>query len=400
MQTSGPQSNAVVPRFDAIDIIRGLSILSVILLHVRIFLSLSGMPVGNTLPRWLWVLLFRNGNGVPAFFAVSGFLITLTSIRRFGSLQGMRFAVFYRIRFARIAPPLVFLLFVLSILHLAHAPQFRISSKVCGLPHALLAALTFHLNWLEALHGWLPPCWTVLWSLSVEEMFYFLFPLLCAALLVRTWGMPAFVLTLCVFVLLGPFARTVFTTNPLWAEESYLSGMDGIAIGCLCAMLTDRCSRIVRLANSPWPILCQIAGAILMIFIEAWEWPKVILGAPVKHALGRSGTDITVLIAGVCLVMFGSVLRPARGRLWTAPIRWLGQHSYEIYLTHEFVVIGVSMLLLKLRRGPMALWVCLVLAGAALLGYLVARFLSEPANRALRGAPLPQQLLPQSDQRT
>jgi peptidoglycan/LPS O-acetylase OafA/YrhL len=231
-------------------------------------------------------------------------------------------------------------------------------------------------------------------------MFYLFFPLLCATLLVRIWGMPALVLTLCAFVLLGPFARTVFATNPLWAEESYLSGMDGIAMGCLCALLTDRFSRNVRLVNSPWPILCQVAGGFLMIFIEAWQWPKIILGVPIKHALGHSGTDITVLTAGVCLVMFGSVLRPTRGRRWTAPIRWFGRHSYEIYLTHEFVVIGVSLLLLKLCRGPMALWVCVVLAGTALLGYLVARFLAEPANRALRGAPPPSRLPPQSDQRT
>ena len=36
---------------------------------------------------WLYYLLFRNrGNGVTVFFAISGFLITRTSIRRFGSL--------------------------------------------------------------------------------------------------------------------------------------------------------------------------------------------------------------------------------------------------------------------------------------------------------------------------
>jgi peptidoglycan/LPS O-acetylase OafA/YrhL len=390
----------VVPRFDGIDVIRGLSILSVILLHVKIFLWLSGVTVDSGLPRWLSVLLFSNGNGVPAFFAVSGFLITLTSIRRFGSLSRMRPTVFYRIRFARIAPPLFFLLSILSLLHLTHTPGFHISPAVCSLPRALFAAVTFHLNWLEAAHGWLPACWTVLWSLSVEETFYLFFPLLCAFFLLRFNGLWFFVLILCGFVLVGPFARVVFTTNPIWADESYLSGMDGIALGCLCAMLTDRCSRNVRLVNSRWPLLCQVVGACWMLFIVAWQWPKTILGWHVKHDLARSGTDITVLIAGACLVMFGTVLRPARGSLWTAPIRWFGRHSYEIYLTHEFVVIGISLLFLKLHRGSMALWVCLILAAAALVGFLVTHFISEPGNRAFRGAPLPSQLRSQSDQRT
>jgi peptidoglycan/LPS O-acetylase OafA/YrhL len=112
--------------------------------------------------------LLRNGdNGVTVFFAVSGFLITLTSMRRFGSLGQMQPAKFYRIRFARIAPLLLLLLAVLSLLHLGHVQGFQIPEKVTTLPRALFAALTFHLNWLEAVHGYLPRNSDVLWSLSV-----------------------------------------------------------------------------------------------------------------------------------------------------------------------------------------------------------------------------------------
>ena len=85
---------------------------------------------------------------------------------------------FYRIRFARIAPLLLLLLAVLSLLHLGNVQGFRIPAKTTTLPRALFAALTYHLNWLEALHGYLPGNWDVLWSLSVEEMFYLFFPLM------------------------------------------------------------------------------------------------------------------------------------------------------------------------------------------------------------------------------
>jgi peptidoglycan/LPS O-acetylase OafA/YrhL len=392
MQSPARETKAAVPRFDGVDVLRGFSILSVILLHIRIFLSFQGVQIGAKLPKWLAYVLFSNGNGVPIFFAVSGFLITLTSIRRFGGLSRMRAAVFYRIRFARIAPPLLALLVLLSVLHFAHVRPFHIDRANTTLARALFAALTFHLNWLQAVHGWLPPSWSVLWSLSVEEMFYLFFPLLCVVLLRRAWGMRVFVFLLCGLFVLGPFARVVFTTNPIWSEESYLGGMDGIALGCLCAMLTDRCSRDVRMVRSRWPLILQGIGALLMIFIVEWKWPLTIFGWPVKRVLGHSGTDITVLAIGTCLVMFGSVLRQRRGGFWTAPIRWFGRHSYEIYLTHEFAVIGLSLLLVKVHRGPLVLWVCGILGLAAAQGLLVARLLSEPANRALRGAPLPSEL--------
>ena len=143
-----------------------------------------GSPVNQVMRGQLAHLLLRNGdNGVTVFFAVSGFLITLTSLRRFGSLGAMRPLMFYRIRFARIAPLLLVLLAVLSLLHLGHVEGFRIPAKTTTLPRALFAALTFHLNWLEAVHGYLPANWDVLWSLSVEEMFYLFFPLICVVLL-------------------------------------------------------------------------------------------------------------------------------------------------------------------------------------------------------------------------
>src|SRR5580698_3449693 len=238
----GQQSGT--PRFDGVDVLRGFSILSVVLLHSWIRMHFPGSPVYHQMRGRLAHLLLRNGdNGVTVFFAVSGFLITFTSIKRFGSLGQMRPLKFYRIRFARIAPLLLLLLAVLSVLHLAHVEGFRIPAKTTTLPRALFAALTFHLNWLEAVHGYLPGNWDVLWSLSVEEMFYLFFPLICIVLLRLRLGMPLFVALLLVFVAMGPFARTVWTTNPIWQEKTYLGGMDGIALGCLCALITDRLLR-------------------------------------------------------------------------------------------------------------------------------------------------------------
>lgn len=336
--------------------------------------------------NWLFHIFFWNGdNGVTVFFSISGFLITLTSLRRFGSLANMRAAVFYRIRFARIAPLLLLLLAVLSVLHLVHAEGFRIQPSCATLPRALLAALTFHINWFEAVHGYLPANWDVMWSLSVEEMFYLFFPLACLALLRRRRGMSAFIVLLSLFVFMGPFARTVWTTNPIWKGTSYIGGMSGIALGCLTALLTERLQRTnpVRLYARAL-LIVQIAGGLLILLIVVrphWQWVRF---------LGRSGTDDTILSLGTCLVILASVLRGRAGRAWAAPIRWFGRHSYEVYLTHEFVVVWMTILYVRVRGSWPVLWIVAEIVLAAPLGALVARWFSEPMNRMLRGAAPPQ----------
>ncbi len=374
-------------RFDAVDTLRGFSILAVVLLHIRIRMQIAGFPIRQSLPHWLYYLLFNNGNnGVTVFFAISGFLITFTSLRRFGSLARMQPALFYRIRFARIAPLLLLLLAALSVLHLLHAEGFKISATTATLPRALFAALTFHLNWLEATRGYLPPNWDVLWSLSIEEMFYLFFPLLCFVLLRRRRGMKLFVALLLVFVIMGPFARTLWTTNQIWQEKSYLGGMDGIALGCLFALLTNRLlqpSEDWQTRRSKWLRACELIGVALMALIAIWprwHWMSYI---------GRSGLDGTLLSLGTCLVMVATVVRGRIGGRWTAPARWFGRRSYEVYLTHEFVVVWGTALYVKLRHGPLPLWFMAILLLSALLGAVVARYFSDPLNRRLRSGVRP-----------
>src|SRR3569833_2760267 len=253
-------------RLDGVDILRGLSILAVILLHIWIRMHIAKIPFDSQMPAWLAWLLFRNGNnGVTVFFAISGFLITTTSLRRFGSLAGMQPARFYRIRFARIMPSLLLVLAILSALHLARIDAFSINPTRASLPRALFAALTFHLNWLEAARGWLPPNWDVLWSLSIEEMYNLFFPLACVALLRRRRGMQLFIALPAIVIVLGPFQRAVWPGNYIRKEKAYLGGIDGISLGRLCALFTDRIRR-----KPIGPRLCWtagIAGSAMMFLI-------------------------------------------------------------------------------------------------------------------------------------
>ena len=167
-------------RIDGVDCLRALAILYVLLNHVNMRLLFAHVPYTAGLPHQLVTsLVWQGQQGVQIFFAVSGFLITSTTIKRWGTLSEVRPGAFYLIRFARIAPLLLMLLAVLSVLHGFHVKNFIVSPEVGGLGSALVAALTFRVGLLEATRGYLPGNWDILWSLSVEETFYFFFPLIC-----------------------------------------------------------------------------------------------------------------------------------------------------------------------------------------------------------------------------
>jgi peptidoglycan/LPS O-acetylase OafA/YrhL len=138
-----------------VDLLRGLAIFFVLMNHVNMRLRMAKVPYTHGLPDQLVSSLVWNGQqGVQIFFAVSGFLITTTALRRWGS--GIDILAFYRLRFARIAPLLLLLLVILSALDLAQVKNFVINPKVATLPRALAAALTFNVNVLEARQGYLP----------------------------------------------------------------------------------------------------------------------------------------------------------------------------------------------------------------------------------------------------
>jgi peptidoglycan/LPS O-acetylase OafA/YrhL len=377
-QKPAPRSvSAVAPhswaRLDGVDILRGLAIFFVLMNHVNMRLFLAKIPYTQGLPSQLVSSSVWSGQyGVQMFFAVSGFLITSTSIRRWNSLSRVSLRDFYALRFARIAPLLLLLLAVLCALHVAGLKDFVVSANTGGLGRALIAALTFHVNVLEAHRGYLPANWDVLWSLSVEEMFYLFFPPVCRLLGRGRW----LVALLLVFAVLGPFARTTLAHgNEVWQEYSYLGGMDAIALGCLTAIAISR-------AVIPRKVIWLLAGlgSALVLFIVGFSNQAEAWG------LAATGLDMTILAVGSCMVITAAAQTRWRSPRAIFPLIALGQRSYEIYLTHMFVVFALFGLFKA--AGQTLDMVPILFLGviliSAFLGVCVARFYSEPMNRLIR----------------
>src|SRR3990167_2780546 len=360
--------NQVSKRNDGIDLLRGICIISVILIHCRIHI-----PFDHTImPQWLYGLIFGSGYyGVIIFFVISGFLISSHCLQRWDGLQNIHTRSFYRMRFARIMPCLLLLLTVISVLDLLHVNGFIIQKTT--LLQSLFAALTFHINYLEAkiMHGYLPGNWDVLWSLSVEEVFYLFFPIMCILCRKPRYFITAMIL----FVLVSPFART-FSHPEMWRDYSYLSGMGGIAIGCLAALFSNQ----RRISKKLFVILLSI-GLFLFSLIFIFRHIAFELG------LTKMNMNVTILEIGVGLLLIAMQEwysnQNHRGATWLKPIRFFGRNSYELYLTHVFVILLAARIVFHSTVEIFAEY-AVILVLCAIVGQGVSAYFSEPMNKFLR----------------
>jgi peptidoglycan/LPS O-acetylase OafA/YrhL len=149
--------------------------------------------------------------------------------------------------------------------------------------------------------------------------------------------------------------------------------MDAIAMGCITALVLPR----LRL-NSRALLSLAAIGTAAMILILGFS-------ADVQ-ALQRSGLDMSVLAFGTCLVIIAAAHSRRRASSALRPLRWLGRRSYEVYLTHMFVVMGLWHLYVarKIPAAGVAVLFLAVILLSGFLGGIVAYYFSEPMNRYLR----------------
>lgn len=370
--TQSPSASPV--RNPGIDLLRGVSILLVILNHIGLRIRLVEGVLAGLLPsQFLNEINFNGYEAVFLFFVISGFLITSHTLARWGRLGSIDARAFYARRAARILPCLLALVAVLSLLHLGGVHDYVISEPGQSLPRAVISALGLHLNWYEGHTGYLPASWDVLWSLSIEEVFYLAFPLVCLVLR-KNWLL---VPSLCILAASLPVSLASIVGNPIWREKSYLPGMSAIAVGVLAALLAARLTPAHRFVPRAF-LVFGLAGVVAVLGFEQQLWPWL-----------RYGVILLLAASAACLIL-AFQWHTVRVRGWTIPatgwLRSLGRMSYEIYLTHMFVVLTVAELYKRFGGGPRwgLLWYPPALAGAWALGWLVARYFSEPAERMLR----------------
>jgi peptidoglycan/LPS O-acetylase OafA/YrhL len=364
-------------RVQSIDVLRGLAVILVVMHHIHLRFKFNHFDVTTLVPDAIGKVLFWSGYySVIAFFVMSGFLITSLSLRRWGTLDKISLPAFYRLRVARIVPCLLLLIAVLGVLHLAGFTDYFVNPDRASLGRVVVAALTFHINWLEGMRGYLPGSWDVLWSLSVEEVFYLGFPLLCLLLRRERWVL----LGVVALIIIGPINRTSLEGRDPWMDYAYLSCMDGIAFGCLAAWISARTQLSRSIVQAA--MFAGVAAIVLIIVLRTVTF---------NLGLTTLGLNVTILELGVALVLYAlanGVGNQALSR-GTGLIQLAGRSSYEIYLTHMFVVLGLMHPFKALfgetpHRAAFPIAYAIMLTVSIALGCAVSRWYSEPLNRKLR----------------
>lgn len=279
-------------RIPSLDGLRAVSLACVLLAH------LSG-----TRHFFRWDVLEIYGNfGVRIFFVISGFLITGLLLKERERTGTISLCDFYVRRSYRILPAAyVFMLAVIA----AHWHALSWSS--------ILSALTYSSNYLHDKN------WVLghLWSLSVEEQFYLLWPLtLLLFFRMRLWVVASLLFA-------GPPLRVVFWV--LWGyravEHPFPVVMDALAAGCALAMLQPQLQRRDRWLSSRWFLLVPAFTALLPLIRLASNRTYQVAG-------------LTALHVGIALSIQHAVRMRYRVLNW-GPVAWMGTLSYSFYLWQQ-----------------------------------------------------------------
>ena len=96
--------------------------------------------------------------------------------------------------------------------------------------------------------------------------------------------------------------------------------------------------------------------------------------------------SFTILAVGACFVIAASAASGWRAPRVFAPLLAMGRLSYEIYLTHMFVVMWLAALFVrsgKAMRGVPLLFVAVIVCATA-LGWVISKMYTEPMNLWIR----------------
>ncbi len=343
-------------RMPSLDGLRAVAILMVVVSH------LSGAPGFLTLAPVVANVL--GDTGVRVFFVLSGFLITSILLAEVEKSGRVHLGRFYVRRCFRIFPA-----FYLFLLALAVAASLGFIRLMAGdLPKAA-AYLIDYCPW-DSTSNFVRH----IWSLSVEEQFYLVWPIAIWALGIRRakWIAAA-------SILISPLWRIVvfhfFPVAALTLPRRFDCLTDVLATGCFLACVNQallNSEKYRNLLRSPY----------------AHVLPLIVLGAAAtdSHPHVYFALSDTVMNVGIALYMHRTLVFPPKF-LNARAMKQIGVMSYSIYLWQQYFCSSQS----GVERLPWYLAILLT-AAAASLSYFAVEIPLQRLGRRLTASSSPREL--------
>jgi peptidoglycan/LPS O-acetylase OafA/YrhL len=366
-----PLANAPHIRYrPGLDGLRAIAVIGVFVYHSRI----DWLPGGFL--------------GVDLFFVLSGYLITSLLLVEWEARNRIDLRRFWLRRARRLLPALVVVVLGTLVLSAIFARQ--------DLGHTrsdAVSSLLYYTNWhlILANHSYFvrtgnPSLLQHLWSLAVEEQFYVIWPLLLVPglVLIGRRRLPMLVIagiaasTALMWMLYNPYgdpSRVYFGTD----TRAFL-----LLMGILLALVWPAIERLRRAL--PLLELLGVAALVgtVLLFRQMQDF---------NPTLYRGGD----LAAAFCfVVLIAAVAHPSTGlgqALGVAPLRWVGERSYGIYLWHWPIIVLLAGVNARPGPGIVVAEAAIVLAAAALsyryveqpirTGSLQRRLAERPRRRRL-----------------
>ena len=334
----------------ALDGLRGVAILLVLVSHLMLFNDRTGSRLGDSLSA----LRGLGWAGVDLFFVLSGFLITGILYDTLGDPRYFR--SFYMRRFLRIFPLYYgFLFFMMLLAHLLHFAWG-------GRQFVLLAYLQNTGLWFPVT-DFHPGVWADLdhfWSLAVEEQFYLLWPLLVFLVRGRR-RLIALTLSLSIAALLLRIVLYLRGVSPLTIFMSTPCRMDTLLLGgCVALVVRGDSDWIPR----RWMVLLAFLSATTIVVYTLRN-----LGHDMRDGFFGSTFGYTVIAVG-CVALLIAALDTSsiahRVFSWQF-LRSFGKYSYGMYVLHIFVAHLLGTLLNRMLGATLRIF---------LIPYLHSRFLA------------------------
>jgi len=291
----------------ALDGTRGIAIILVMAFHL-----------------WRGPVTALGWSGVDLFFVLSGFLIT--GILWDSRLEPDRARSFYIRRALRILPLYYGVLIAVFIVRPALGWAHRLDDL--ALAHEQIWYWTYLCDWRIALNH--PPAFTFLthfWTLSIEEQFYLVWPLIVWRCSRRT--MLGVAGAVAVGALLLRIAIVTATTSPDSAYALFPCRLDGLAVGAILALGLRGPGGEAALRR--WVIPAALSGAAV-VGVLALSRPSVRFVDPGMMTIGYTALDWA--FAG--LVFTAATVRSRL--LEFGALRAAGRYSYGLYVYHPIVM--------------------------------------------------------------